>query len=48
MSLEQVFLAFAATASGIASGAIRELIGARWAVAWVLTMVVALMGLYVL
>ena len=48
MSLEQVFLAFAALGCGIASGAIRELISARWAVAWLLSMSVALVGLYVL
>ena len=47
MSLEQVFLAFAAMASGIASGAIRELVGARWCLAWLAAMLVALMGLYV-
>ena len=48
MSLEQIFLALASLASGIASGAIREFVGARWAVAWVLMMLVALTGLYVL
>ena len=48
MSLEQIFLAFAALASGIASGAIHELVGVRWAVVWVCIMVVLLMGLYVL
>ena len=48
MSLEQVFLAIAALASGIGSGAIRELVGARWCFGWLAVMLVALVGLYVL
>ena len=48
MSIELIALGLAALASGIASGAIHELAGKRWAVTWSLVMVFLLMVLYVL
>lgn len=46
--IEQVILAIAALNAGIASGAIHELAGKRWSVAWSIFMVLLLAALYVL
>ena len=48
MSIEMIVLGLAAFASGIASGAIHELAGKRWSVAWSLFMAALLVLLYVL
>ena len=46
--IEQTLLALAALNAGLASGAIHELAGKRWSVAWSILMVWLLVLLYVL
>ena len=46
--IEQVILALAALNAGIASGAIHELAGKRWSIAWSLFMAALLVALAVL
>ena len=46
--IEQGILALAALNAGLASGAIHELVGKRWAVAWSVVMAALLVALAVL
>lgn len=47
MTLSHIFLFLAALGSGIASGAIHELAGKRWAVVWTMVMAFVLLGLFI-